>query len=153
MRPGQILRGEREKRGWTRLTMAKKLREAADTPADVPYHLEHLMTNIYRWERGASGISERYQILYCLAFRRTRLDLFGIPGIEPGEPEEEHRTPVLPASLPEGSGYVIFVLPEQASLADLLAPGMHRMEITVEYTGPTGSAAEARLSLVPKSAS
>lgn len=44
---GQHLRVERERRGWTRLTMAKKLREAADSPADVPC-LEHLMANSLR---------------------------------------------------------------------------------------------------------
>ena len=105
---GQHLRAEREKRGWTRLVMAKKLREAADRPADVPC-LDHLMSNIYRWERGRGGVSERYQVMYCRAFGRSRRELFSAPEAEhAGGSEPGNRIAGLPLSVPEGSGYVIF---------------------------------------------
>lgn len=73
---GERLRSERECRGWPRLTLAKKLREAADYPGDVPT-TDGLLHNIYRWERGKDVPSERYQFLYCRAFNLTRQQLFG----------------------------------------------------------------------------
>jgi len=73
---GERLRAERERRGWPRLALAKKLREAADYPGDVPC-IDSLLHNIYRWERGLDGPSERYQFLYCRAFNMTRQELFG----------------------------------------------------------------------------
>jgi transcriptional regulator with XRE-family HTH domain len=55
------LRAERESRGWSRSEMAKRLRYEAHARGDysVP-DLESMMHNIYRWERGADGMSERY---------------------------------------------------------------------------------------------
>ena len=59
------LRAEREKRGWSRPEMARRLRYAAHANDDhsVP-GLDSMQHNIYRWERGADGISERYRLLY-----------------------------------------------------------------------------------------
>jgi transcriptional regulator with XRE-family HTH domain len=73
---GERLRAERESRGWPRLTLAKKLRDAADYPGDVPT-TDGLLHNIYRWERGKDVPSERYQFLYCRVFSLTRQQLFG----------------------------------------------------------------------------
>jgi hypothetical protein len=71
------IRAERKARGWTVPTMARKLRDAANDPKDVT-GLESLIHNIYRWERGGVGVSERYRNLYCRAFQRTEFELFGI---------------------------------------------------------------------------
>ena len=62
------IRTERKDRGWPRLTMAKKLPDAADNPNEVPSP-ESLVHNIDRWERGGA-VSERYRILYCRALKR-----------------------------------------------------------------------------------
>jgi hypothetical protein len=45
--------------------MARRLRYAAHANDDhsVP-GLDSMQHNIYRWERGADGISERYRLLY-----------------------------------------------------------------------------------------
>jgi transcriptional regulator with XRE-family HTH domain len=92
-RPVPPIRAERKGRGWSVATMAKKLREAADDPQrDVP-DLEGIRHNIFRWESGGSGVSERYRLLYCRAFGRTEWELFaieppGIPSDDDGEGAE-----------------------------------------------------------------
>jgi len=63
--PGTWLRQQREQRRWTRLEMARQIIKAArrhgDTTMPSAANLTH---NLYRWERGDNGISERYR-LYC----------------------------------------------------------------------------------------
>jgi hypothetical protein len=59
------IRAERKGQGRTVVTMAKKLRDAAGDPQrDVP-NLECIRHNIYRWESGGCGVSERYRYLDC----------------------------------------------------------------------------------------
>lgn len=64
---GARLRAERESRGWTRRTLAKKLSDASAGICPVP-DVDSILTQIRRWERGASGVGERYRTLYCIAF-------------------------------------------------------------------------------------
>jgi hypothetical protein len=81
--------------------MAKKLRDAADDPQkDVP-DLESLRHNIFRWESGGSGVSERYRHLYCRVFGRTEWELFGIepPDITSDEGGDEEGMPYARTSL------------------------------------------------------
>jgi transcriptional regulator with XRE-family HTH domain len=95
------IRAERKGRGWTVVTMAKKLRDAADDPQrDVP-NLECIRHNIYRWESGGCDVSERYRYLYCRAFGRTEWELFGIepPSIAGDDDGEETGMPYAKTSL------------------------------------------------------
>lgn len=100
-----VLRAEREKRGWTRLDMARKLREASASPREIP-SLNILTQYVYRWERGTAGVSERYQIMYCRAFDLPRQELFG----DARRMGTESESPGFPLSL-TGGGYVVAVLP------------------------------------------
>jgi len=113
------IRAERKARGWTVSTMARKLRDAADDPKDVT-SLESLIHNIYRWERGGCGISERYRNLYCRAFQRTEFELFGI---EPPEIIAEASSVIVESANERsasgvttddnnGNQYVVLVLPK-----------------------------------------
>src|SRR6266581_3844572 len=45
------IHAERKLRGWSRPTMARNLRDAADDPRDVT-SIESLVHNIHRWEGG-----------------------------------------------------------------------------------------------------
>jgi tetratricopeptide (TPR) repeat protein len=59
---GRTLRAWRRSRGWDVPEAARQLRRAArDDP--MPAH-DSLVRMIYRWERGAHVISERYELLY-----------------------------------------------------------------------------------------
>jgi hypothetical protein len=111
-----LIRAERKARGWTVAGMARKLRDAADNPKDVP-GIEALMHNIYRWERGGFGVSERYRNLYCRVFQRTEFELFGI---EPPEIVTEVLTAASASENPasgvttedsSGNQYLVLVLP------------------------------------------
>lgn len=76
--PVPPIRAERKGRGWIVAAMANKLYDAADDPQrDIP-DLESIRHNIFRWESGGGGVSERYRYLYCRAFGRTESELFGI---------------------------------------------------------------------------
>jgi transcriptional regulator with XRE-family HTH domain len=68
-RHGPWLRSNRKARGWTAKQMASRLQAAASLTADkqVP-STEYLIRSIRRWERGAVGVSERYQLYFCAAF-------------------------------------------------------------------------------------
>ena len=62
---GRWLREQREARGWTRPEMARQLIRAGHARGDKSMPgLDSMCHNLYRWERGANGISERYR-LYC----------------------------------------------------------------------------------------
>jgi transcriptional regulator with XRE-family HTH domain len=99
-RPVLPIRAERKGRGWTVVAMARKLREAADDPKDIP-DLEALRHNIHRWEGGGSGVSERYRYLYCRIFDRTEWELFGIepPEIASDDDGEDRGMPYAKTSL------------------------------------------------------
>ncbi len=75
---GTWLRRQREQRLLTRPEMARQIIRAArdhgDTTMPSAGNLTH---NLYRWERGSNGISERYR-LYCC-------EVLGIP---PGQFED-----------------------------------------------------------------
>jgi transcriptional regulator with XRE-family HTH domain len=62
---GAWLRQQREQRRWTRLEMARQIIKAARRHGDATMpSAANLTHNLYRWERGDNGISERYR-LYC----------------------------------------------------------------------------------------
>jgi transcriptional regulator with XRE-family HTH domain len=62
---GQWLRQEREKRGWSRLDMARQLARAARERDEkqVP-DIDYLKQYVYRWENG-KGLTHLYVTLYC----------------------------------------------------------------------------------------
>jgi hypothetical protein len=65
---GAWLRQQREARGWTRPEMARQLIRAGEAKGDKSMPgLSSMCHNIYRWERGADGVSERYKLCYCQA--------------------------------------------------------------------------------------
>jgi hypothetical protein len=69
---GGWLRRQREQRLWTRTEMARRIIQAAREHGDAAMpSTDDLTHNLYRWERGANGISERYR-LYCC-------EVLGIP--------------------------------------------------------------------------
>ena len=66
---GAWLRQQRETRGSTRPDMARKLIKAGRAKGDHTMPgLDSMCHNIYRWERGADGLSDRYKLLYCQIF-------------------------------------------------------------------------------------
>jgi transcriptional regulator with XRE-family HTH domain len=69
---GAWLREQRETRGWSRTDMARKLITAARSAGDHSMPgADSICHNIYRWERGLSGLSERHKFNYCRAFGIT----------------------------------------------------------------------------------
>jgi transcriptional regulator with XRE-family HTH domain len=76
---GAWLRQQREDRYWSRIELARRMIKVAsrhdDTPPPCTDHLAH---NIYRWEHGKAGPSERYRLYWCEATGITP-DQFGIP--------------------------------------------------------------------------
>lgn len=103
--------------------MATKLRNAADNRGEVS-RLDSLVRNIRRWERTETAcMTERYRLLYCLAFNRTEFELFGI-----GQPDTA-ASPDAPDSVPDeypsGNCYVTVVLPRasQRILIEITSTG------------------------------
>ncbi|MGH3328800.1 MAG: helix-turn-helix domain-containing protein [Streptomycetales bacterium] len=72
------IRAERKARSWPAVEMTRRLRDAADdrTRAELPT-LTSLVSYVRRWERGATGISERHRLLYAAAFEMDEGELFG----------------------------------------------------------------------------
>jgi tetratricopeptide (TPR) repeat protein len=68
---GEMLRAWRRSLGWDVPRLARQLREAVGNDP-LPVH-DALVRMIYRWERGAHSLSERYELLYAAAL-----------GVEPG---------------------------------------------------------------------
>lgn len=65
---GTWLRQQREARSWARSEMARQLIKAAIANGDTSMPcVDNLTHNIYRWERGVVGPSERYRLCYCRA--------------------------------------------------------------------------------------
>jgi hypothetical protein len=62
---GAWLRRQREQRLWTRTELARRIIQSARDHGDTTMPSAGSLThNLYRWERGANGISDRYR-LYC----------------------------------------------------------------------------------------
>jgi hypothetical protein len=87
--PGAWLRRQRQARAWSRAEMARQLIKAARASGDASLPcVENVCHNIYRWERGTVGVTERYKLYYCVALGLSP-DEFGAgspeqPGILPG---------------------------------------------------------------------
>ena len=87
-RVGAWLRRQREARAWSRAEMARQLIKAARAAGDgsLPC-VENVCHNIYRWERGTVGLTERYKLYYCAALGIAP-DQFGA-----GKPEQPEDLP------------------------------------------------------------
>jgi hypothetical protein len=68
---GTWLRAQRQARGWNVPETARRLRKAATSTADTLPANGVLEAHIRRWERCVIAPSERYKLLYCLAFGIT----------------------------------------------------------------------------------
>src|SRR5215472_6120657 len=66
---GQWLQHQRQARGWSVAEMRRRLREAARLAGDNLPSNDSLTVMIHRWEDDRSGVSERYRLHYCKAFR------------------------------------------------------------------------------------
>src|SRR5260370_34069375 len=110
---GAWLRQQRQARGWPIPEMARQLRQAAKARNDKLPGNDGLLRNIRRWERGTSGMSERYKLHYCDALHIPP-DQFG-PDQPPYQPQEltdgpagatatavARRSPAVPAGRPAG---------------------------------------------------
>jgi hypothetical protein len=73
------LRAERKARRWDVPEMARRLAQAAGAVrSNLPDH-ETLVAYVRRWEARRAGITERYRLLYSIAFGIDEHDLFGSP--------------------------------------------------------------------------
>ena len=65
---GAWLRHQREARNWSQREMARRLIQAGRASGDnsMP-SLDSMYRNVHRWERGETGLSERYRLYYCKA--------------------------------------------------------------------------------------
>ncbi len=89
---GEWLRKQRQVRGWNVPEMCRQLRRAASSVGDNLPGNECLNTMVRRWENGSGGVSERYRLHYCKAFRLMP-DEFGIAPVAadlagPGAPTQ-----------------------------------------------------------------
>ena len=75
---GRWLRAQRQARSWNVPEMTRRLRRAAAAADDRLPRNECLATMIRRWERGETGVSERYKLYYCRAFG-IEVEQFGPP--------------------------------------------------------------------------
>ncbi len=95
---GGWLRRQREQRRWTRPEMARQIIKAARSHGDTTMpSAGNLTHNLYRWERGDNGISERYR-LYCS-------EILGIPPGRLGAPAQAaagDKVIAIMITLPEG---------------------------------------------------
>lgn len=85
------IRAERKARGWAAAEMARRLRDAADVRvrAQLP-NLDVLVRSVRRWETGVVGVSERYRLLYAVAFGFSEGYLFSGA---PAEPQVDREDP------------------------------------------------------------
>jgi hypothetical protein len=107
---GIWLRQQREARGWTRPDMARRLIQAGHAKGDTSMPgVDSMCHNIYRWERGADGLSERYKLCYC--------QIFGIPPSRfgPGQhPASQHGTTPLPGNTAMATATALPAVPPPA---------------------------------------
>jgi tetratricopeptide (TPR) repeat protein len=75
------LRREREKRGWSKMGMVRRLVKAARDGGDTAMSVDSMRRNVYRWE-AEGGVSERNRILYCQVLG-IELSQFGRPADAP----------------------------------------------------------------------
>lgn len=75
---GAWLRSERLARGWDVPEMARRLSRAARDIGIAVAAGSAMHRNVYRWEAGHTGVSERYELLYCRALDIPR-NQFGPP--------------------------------------------------------------------------
>ena len=107
---GAWLRQQREARGWPRPEMARLLINAAQARGDTSLPgLDSICHNIYRWERGTDGLSDRYKLYYC--------QVLGIPPSHfgPGHPEIQQ------AATPTPGAIVLASAPGLPAVAPVLA--------------------------------
>ena len=99
---GAWLRRQREQRLWTRTELARRIiqsaRDHGDTTMPGTGSLTH---NLYRWERGANGISDRYR-LYCC-------DVLGAQPARPVQPPAPAR-PVPPDRAANGGKLIVIMI-------------------------------------------
>ena len=109
---GAWLRQQREARNWSQREMGRRLIQAGRACGDnsMPA-LDSMYRNVHRWERGETGLSERYALYYCKALN--------IPAGEFGP------HPPTPAS------------PVQSPMPNLADPSLHT-SIAVAYRGTHG---------------
>ena len=89
---GQWLQRQRQARGWSVAEMRRRLREAARLAGDNLPANDSLTVMIHRWEDDRSGVSERYRLHYCKAFR-IPIEEFGRSQAGPAQPHGDHATP------------------------------------------------------------
>ena len=94
---GAWLRQQREARGWAKREMARQLIQAGRSSGDTSMPgMDNMCHNIYRWERGQGGLTERYKLHYCKAL--------GIPpdqfGADPASPPPATLAQAVPAAPP-----------------------------------------------------
>jgi hypothetical protein len=131
---GAWLREQRETRGLTRPDMARRLIEAGRAKGDNMPGLDSLCHNIYRWERGADGLSERYKLCYCL--------IFGIPPSQfgPGTTEDQERQTPGPAIAASPPGALAVPSPGTRSVSGPDRTGLPvLLETAVAYRGMRAS--------------
>jgi transcriptional regulator with XRE-family HTH domain len=88
MENGAWLRQQREARNWSQREMARRLIQTGRACGDnsMP-SLDSMYRNVHRWERGETGLSERYKLYYCKALD-IAADQFGprAPATNPAQP-------------------------------------------------------------------
>jgi hypothetical protein len=114
------LRQQREARAWTRRELARQLIQAGHAAGDrhVP-GMESMCHNIYRWERGADGVSERFRRHYC------RVLGIGLSQFGPRAWPEAAGRP--PATTPDGTGLTAAMGTKQtvpSAVPDRAGPGI-----------------------------
>jgi transcriptional regulator with XRE-family HTH domain len=124
---GEWLRRQRQARAWSRAEMARQLIKAARASDDTSLPgIDSICHNIYRWERGTVGLTERYKLYYCAALGVSPDD-FGA-----GEPEQ-------PGSMSGFSASEVAVLDLVAGVVGLWRE--FRREMTVIRDGADGDGA------------
>ena len=119
---GAWLRQQREARGLTRPEMARQLIQAGQARGDNTMPgLDSMCHNIYRWERGADGLSERYKLAYC--------HVLGIPpghfGPQPEGYPDSGITPGSTAAMAVSAAAAAIPVPAQAVDGIPGLPGPH----------------------------
>ncbi len=108
--------------------MARQLIKAARARDDTSMPgIESICHNIYRWERGTVGLTERYKLYYCVALGISPDD-FGA-----GEPEQ-------PEDLPGFSAGEVAVLDLVAGVVGLWREFRREMAIIRDGEGADGLA-------------
>ena len=85
-RLGEWLRRQRQARAWSRAEMARQLIKAARASDDTSLPgIDSICHNIYRWERGTVGLTERYKLYYCVALGLSPDDFGAEKPEQPGD--------------------------------------------------------------------